>query len=90
MAHHFAIGFGAFRVGHVLLKLCLHQGGNVNPPNVWFSAPAVGSKLIFSQNIDLFGCENRHYARAPWTTIMLIRFYPKGPRQIGIAILRAF
>ena len=52
MAHHFTIGLGAFRVGHVLLKLYLHQGVGVIPPNAWFSAAAVGSKLFFP-NVDL-------------------------------------
>ena len=49
MAHHFAIGLGAFRVGHVLLKLCLHQGGSVKSPNSLLSAPPVDSRLIFPQ-----------------------------------------
>ena len=49
MAHHFAIGLRAFRVGHVLLKPCLHQGGSVNSPNSLLSAPPVDSRLNFPQ-----------------------------------------
>ena len=56
IACHFAIGSRAFRVGRVFLNLaCIRRGGGVgvNPWNAWFSAPAVGSKIFFFQNVDL-------------------------------------
>ena len=43
----FSIGFGAFRVSHVLCILCQHHRDRVDPQNIWFSAPAVGSELFF-------------------------------------------
>ena len=50
---HFAIRFEAFCVSRVAQTLPASGGGGVNPPNAWFSAPAVGSKLILLQNLDL-------------------------------------
>ena len=63
------------------------------PPNAWFSTPAVDSKLFF-QNVEnkksLFGCENYHYARAPWTAIILFCIFPLCLKQMGIEVLHTF
>ena len=48
----FALDPGAFRIRHVFSNFACTRRACVNPPNAWFSAPVVGSKLFF-QNVDL-------------------------------------
>ena len=57
-AHHFAIGSGAFDVSRVFSNFKGIGGWAVKPLNAWFSAPAVGSKPIFSKMLTY----NRAYS----------------------------
>ena len=93
-AHHFAIGSGAFREGRVFSNFVGISGWGVKTSECMVLSSCCGQQANFFSKMLTYkraysGVKLLLCARAPDRNYD-ISCFPIGPRQMGIAVVRAF